>query len=189
MSVAALAPVEHKTYTADELFKLSIPDRRTELVRGELVIMDPSGGEHGEISSAVAALLRPFIKQHQLGRAYGAETGFILSRNPDTVRAPDFAFISNERLPQAAPIKGFIPLAPDLAVEIVSPNDTAREIAAKVREYLDAGTRMVWVIEPELRTVTVYRSLTNIRMFTANDKLSGEDVLAGFSCNVSELFE
>lgn len=175
--------------TADDLFHLAIPNRRTELVRGELVIMEPSGGEHGEISSAVAALLRPFIKQHQLGKAYSAETGFILSRNPDTVRAPDFAFISNARLPQTEPIKGFIPIAPDLAVEIVLPSDRISEVHAKVCEYLEAGTRLVWVIEPGLRTVTVYRSLTHIRTLTIADALDGEDVLPGFQCRVTELFE
>ena len=181
-----LAP--ERLLTADEVWR-NPPPQRYELIRGVIVTMDPSGGEHGEISSTTAVLLASYIKQHKLGKAYGAETGFIVARNPDTVRGADFAFIAKERLPQAEPIKGFVPIAPDLAVEIVSPSDRTSEVNDKVKMYLTAGTRMVWVIEPKLQTVTVYRSLTSIRTFTANNSLSGEEVVPGFSCKVSELFE
>jgi Uma2 family endonuclease len=189
MTVQSHAPAQPVALvTAEELWLSPTFNKRCELVRGEIIEMDPSGGEHGEIATTLAILLGTHIRNQHLGKAYGAETGFILGRSPDTVRGADFAFIAQARLPQAAPIKGFVPLAPDLAVEIVSPSDRTRDVSEKVREYLVAGTGMIWIIEPELWTVTVYRSLQNVRMLTAADTLSGEEVLPGFACQVAELF-
>jgi Uma2 family endonuclease len=189
MTVQSPAPAQPAALvTAEELWLSPGCNQRCELVRGEIIEKDPSGGEHGEIATTLAILLGTYIRNQRLGRAYGAETGFILGRNPDTVRGADFAFIAQARLPQAAPIKGFVPMAPDLAVEIVSPSDRTRDVSEKVREYLMAGAGMIWIIEPELRTVTVYRSLQNARILTANDSLSGDEVVPGFTCQVAELF-
>jgi Uma2 family endonuclease len=118
---------------------------------------------------------------------FGADTGFILSRAPDTVRAPDIAFVAEGRFETGLPF-GYVPFAPDLAVEIVSPSNTASELQAKVLEYLEAGTRLVWVIDPRRETVMVYRSRDDIRILGRDDELDAADVLPGFKLALSELF-
>jgi Uma2 family endonuclease len=137
----------------------------------------------------VNAVLRDFARQHRLGKVYAAETGFVLSRDPDTVRAPDAAFVVAERAAVQESRDGFFDGAPDLAVEVVSPSETEESIHAKVLDYLHAGTRLVWVIHPEAQTVTEYRSLSQIRVVTAEERLDGHDLLPGFSVAVMELFE
>lgn len=118
------------------------------------------GGEHGYLAPEIAAERRNHVKANVLGRVYTAETGFKLSSNPDTVRAPDAAFVGRERVEKAGRVKGYWPGAPDLAVEMVSPNDTHSEVIGKALACLEAGSRMVLVVDPERRTVTVYRSRT-----------------------------
>lgn len=174
--------------TAEE-FERMPNNEHTELVKGEILKMTPAGHEHGEIALAIGAPLREFVRKHKLGKTYGAETGFILSHNPDTVRAPDAAFVSAERAAKQKRREGFFDGAPDLAVEVVSPEDTAEEIDAKVLEYLEAGTKLVWVLHPKTRTITVYRSLDKVRVLTINDTLDGDDVLPGFAVPMKEIFE
>lgn len=146
--------------------------------------MAPPTMEHGEISMSLSLLLGVHIRENGLGRLYPADTDFKLG---DRLVKPDVAFVSTARLPenrnQASPI------APDLAVEVVSPSDVFRRVIEKAFAYLDAGTQIVWVIEPGSKTVTVYRSETNIKLLTREDTLSGEDVVEGFSCQVVQLFE
>lgn len=175
--------------TAAELERMPQPDAHVELVKGEIVTMPPAGYEHGEIALAVGSLLREFVRRHKLGKTYAAETGFILSRHPDTVRAPDAAFVTAARAAQQTRRQGFFDGAPDLAVEVVSPEDTVDEIDTKVLEYLQAGTKLVWVVHPRIQTITVYRSLDQVRVLTANDTLDGNDVLPGFALAVREIFE
>ncbi len=175
--------------TAEELFKMPHGNRRYELVKGELIEMSPAGGKHGVIALHLGALLDAFVRGRSLGVVCAAETGFILARNPDIVRAADVSFISKTRIPKKGQPTGYWELAPDLAVEVISPSDPASEVQSKVVEYLSAGTRLVWVIDPESRTVTMYRSLANARVLTIKDVLDGADVLPGFSVAVSELFE
>ena len=165
-----------------------MPDdgRRLQLVRGQVMREPPSGFEHGEVAIRIGAILLAFVKENELGKVVGTESGFVLSDEPPTVRAPDIAFVSEERLDFDR--KRFAPLAPDLAVEILSPSNTMSEMHDKVIDYLDAGTRFVWVVDPDSRTITVYRSRDAIRLLTLEDELDGADVLPGFRCKVSELF-
>jgi Uma2 family endonuclease len=179
---------EKTLVTADELLRLPADGRRHELVRGELRTMAPAGGEHGIVSGQAARLLGNHVVPNQLGYVLGAETGIRLARDPDTVRAPDAAFIAAGRLPSGRPPAGYFELVPDLVVEVVSPADTAREVEEKVHEWLSAGARLVWVIHPSTRSVTVYRSLADVRVLTEDVQLDGADVLPGFACAVRELF-
>jgi Uma2 family endonuclease len=133
--------------------------------------------------------LNAFIEAHKLGEFFAAETGFILARNPDTVRAPDAAFVGAARIPPSGLPEGYFPGAPDLAAEVVSPNDTASEVQAKVADYLSAGSRLVWVIYPDLRQVAVFDAARANRILAASDQLDGGDVLPGFSLVLAELFE
>jgi Uma2 family endonuclease len=174
--------------TADDLLQMSGVGR-SELVKGELVTMTPSGGEHGGLTVTVGAALLNFVKPRKLGRVFGAETGIIISRDPDTVRAADAAYLSNARVAQVSDLTKFLDVAPDLVVEVVSPNDTWSEIEVKVAEYLGIGVRLVWVLNPKTRSVHVYRPSSEVRRLTENDALDSEDVLAGFLMPVKELFE
>jgi Uma2 family endonuclease len=174
--------------TADDLLLRPDDGLRHELIRGELTVMTPAGTEHGEIAMTVGALLRNHVKANQLGRVVAAETGFILSRNPDTVRAPDVAFISKDRIPPGRPPAGFAPFAPDIAVEVLSPGDAQVEVEDQIDQWLQAGTSLVWVVNPRGRTVTVHRSGRDPRVLRENDTLDGEEVCPGFSVPVAELF-
>ena len=122
-----------------------------------------------------------------MGRVFSAETGFTIAREPDTVRAPDIAFISQNRLPALLP-DGYLELVPDLVVEVVSPNDTAREVREKVNDWLDAGVRLVWVVDYQKRIITEYYSRQQYRVLTEYDTLDGGDVVSGFSLPVCEVF-
>src|SRR5262245_35296855 len=167
--------------TADELLQLNLPDKRTELVRGVLVVREPAGGRHGRVAMEIALRLGSHIKTHALGHVYAAETGFTLFRNPDTVRAPDVAFVSSDRLTDPEPT-GFFAIAPDLAVEVLSPGDRPGEVLAKVADWLSAGTRLVWVVDPERRLARVYRRDGTEALVSADGVLEGEDVVPGLVC-------
>lgn len=185
-----LTPLETPTrlVTAAELESLPQGDERVELVKGVIVRMDPAGHEHGGVAARILIRLGNFVETHQLGMVYAAETGFTLSHDPDTVRAPDAAFVTAERVAQIKRRRGYFDGAPDLAVEIVSPDDKAEEIDAKVLDYLEAGCRLVWVIQPRTKTITVYRSLDQVRVLTQRDTLDGADVVPGFAVPVKEIF-
>ena len=174
--------------TADELLAMPDDGYRYELVKGELIQMAPTGYEHGVRTAELTTALHLFIKAHRLGVICAAETGFLLSQGPDTVRAPDIAFIARERVENAGAVKSFWVGPPDLAVEVTSPGDTVREVEGKVAEWLEAGARMVWVVSPKLHTVTVYRSLIDIVTLTEKDSLDGGDVVPGFQIKVAEIF-
>jgi Uma2 family endonuclease len=174
--------------TGDDLYRIVSDGSRYELLEGELFPMTPVGMEHGGIVGTILELLRRHVRAGNVGLV-GAEIGFRLTRNPDTVRAPDVAFVARERLPKEGVPKKFADFAPDLAVEVLSPEDTASEILRKVEEYLAAGTRLVWVVDPATRTVTVYRSLHDVKVLTESEELDGGDVLPGFKTTVAELFK
>jgi Uma2 family endonuclease len=175
-------------YTADDLLRM--PERdgvRYELVDGALKVMAPAGGAHGAIVMELATALNQHVRAHRLGRLFSESTGFLLRRNPDTVCAPDIAFVTASRLPAALPI-GFLQLAPDVAVEVISPSDTVAEVGRKVEEYMQAGVRSIWIVDPSNRTVTVHSPAQGVRILREPDVLDGGDVLPGFRRPVSELF-
>ena len=177
-----------KITTADELFCMPDDGYRYALVEGELQRMTPAGSEHGAIGMELGMLLAHHIREHGLGRAFCAETGFRIGRNPDTVLAPDVAFVRQERLDEIGIPKTFFPEAPAFVVEVVSPSDTIEEVDTKIRRWLEAGVELAWVVHPSGRTVTVYRSLEDIQVLTQNEKLSGEQVVPGFECRIADLF-
>ena len=176
--------------TAEELLGRPDDGFRYELVRGELRQMTPAGSEHGAIAFNLGRLLGNHVAQSGLGQVYAAETGFKITSNPDTVRAPDVAFIGRERVDAAGKVTGYWPGAPDLAVEVVSPNDVHTEVVEKALSWLEAGCRMVLVVDPGQRTVTVYHSLENIRILRAEarDAIDGADVVPGWRLSLIELF-
>jgi Uma2 family endonuclease len=179
-----------KLMTAEEASQLSTVNRRFELVKGIYIEMSPASALHGKIANRIGFLLTEHVLTNHLGEVTAAETGFILARNPDTVRGADTAFVAKERVPvEGMPDEGYWPLAPDLAVEVISPSDRPDDVQEKVQEYLAAGTRMIWVVYPKTRTVTVYRSLKDVKVLRADEILSGEDVLPGFERKVSDIFE
>lgn len=172
--------------TADELLRL--PDLgRCELVRGRLVMMAPAGFRHGRVAASLTAALEDFVSERGLGVVTAAETGFQIERDPDTVRAPDVAFLRRERVPPEEPA-GFFPGAPDLAVEVLSPDDRASEVNGKVQQWLEAGCGAVWVVDPQTRTVTVYSSPDRIEVLRSSDVLTGGSVLPGFAIPVEQIF-
>lgn len=184
---------QEKLYTADDLWELShhpdYSERRLELTKGRLIDMAPAGGKHGGVALKLGRLIGNFVEDSGLGFATAAETGYILATDPATgatVRAPDVGFIVGERLPDGLPVR-YIPLAPDLAVEVVSPTDTAAEVQDKVVEYLSAGVRMVWVVYPSSKTITVHLPGAS-RTLDENATLEGGNVLPGFSVPVRNVF-
>ena len=176
------------TITAEELLRLPANGMRRELVRGEMREMAPAGDEHGEIAMTVGSHLSQHVRVRQLGRTYAAETGFIIARDPDTVRAPDAAFVRQEVINATGRLRGFRPGAPDLAIEVISPGDSYTEVQEKIMEWLDAGCRMVVTVDPRRRTATVYRSRHDIEILTEENTLSGGDVVEGWELPLSMLF-
>jgi Uma2 family endonuclease len=174
--------------TAQELWQLSGGEKEYELVKGELIEMTPPGGSHGTVAARISWLLLNFVIPHKLGEVM-VETGFQLTSNPDTVRGPDVSFISADKMPPGGPPTGFISGPPDLAVEVVSPNDTASEIQVKVQEYVAYGVQSVWVVYPQQRTVIVHYPDGTARTLHEADILEGKPVLAGFSCRITEIFD
>ncbi len=175
-----------KLLTAEEYFVHPLA-RWSELIDGVIVDMSPPGAEHGSCQATVIRILGR-AQDQGAGRVFG-ELGFTIRRNPDAVRAPDVAFIRAERLSGAAIPKAFWEGAPDLAVEIVSPGDRPGEIQTKIREWIEAGARQVWVVYEDSRTVHVIHSLQDRMVLSVEDVLDGGDAVPGFSCRVSELFE
>src|SRR3954466_177571 len=154
----ATAPI-----TAEQLWRMHNDDQRYELVRGELHMMAPAGFDHGAVIINLSTLLATHVKRRRLGVVVGAETGFILSRDPDTVRAADIAFVRAARIPKSGRPKAFWVGGPDLAVDVLSPDDRPREVKRKVQDYLAAGAALVWVVNPKNRTVTVHRPMVESR--------------------------
>ncbi len=177
-----------KLMTAQELLEMPNDGFRYELVRGELRQMPPAGFEHGDISANITAPLKIHVAEHNLGKVVVAETGFQLTDAPDSVRAPDVAFVRRERIEERGTVKGYWKGAPDLAVEVVSPHDKLYEVDEKVDDFLEAGAQAVCVVYPKRRTVTVHRPNREPQVLNVNDTLDLSDVVSGFSLPVSKIF-
>ena len=175
--------------TADELAAMPDDGRyQYELVRGKLIRMSPSFSGPAIVATNIGFEIGPFVRQHRLGVCSGADWGFLLASNPDTVRSPDFSFVRADRVPAAGVPRGFWPGAPDLAVEVLSASNRPGQVRRKVRDYLKAGTRLVWVVDPERRTATVYRRDVSSERVDADGVLDGEDVLPGFRLALREVW-
>ncbi|MXY45569.1 MAG: Uma2 family endonuclease [Chloroflexi bacterium] len=179
---------ERRIITADELFSMPDDGYRYELVRGELRKTAPASDEHGEYAGYIAINLGSYVMRHRLGKIYIAETGFILDRNPDLVRAPAVSFVRRERTDAIGRQRGYWHEAPDLVVEVISPHDHYTEVDEKVADWLAAGTRMVVVVNPRNKTVRVHRSPTEVVSLTITDTLDGGDVVQGWYMPLTEIF-
>ncbi len=180
-------PEDGRPFTIEELERLPEDGYRHELVRGRLVREPPPGAEHGGVTVEIGRLLGNFVRERGIGRVM-AEAGFVLAGDPPTVRAPDVAFLAADRIPEAGLPAGYVTGAPDLAVEVVSPSNTLAEVRAKVLDYLAAGARAVWVVEPRTRGVTVYAAGGGVRDLGPGDELDGDEVLPGLRLPVAALF-
>ncbi len=177
-----------KLLTADDLLRLSSQGFRGELIRGELHETMSTGINHGRTVIKASVQLGNFIMPRQLGTLVGSDTGIWLERDPDTVREPDIAYISAEKMPLDADIPGYSEVVPDLVVEVRSPNNSLREIREKALMWLDFGVHLLWVAHPETRTVDVYGIGSSVLTLTEDDTLDGGEVLPGFSCPVRDIF-
>lgn len=182
--------IEHHTVTAEELLKMPLAsDKPFELIDGEIVDVSPVNDLHMTIMELLVDLLRDHVRSRDLGLVRPDGLGYVLRRDPDTVRAPDVSFVAWESVPEGPPSARFWEGPPTLAVEIVSPHDRAGEIHRKVQDYLEAGARQVWVLWPEQASISVYSPDADTREVGADSILNGGDVLPGFSVRVGDLFD
>jgi Uma2 family endonuclease len=175
--------------TVDEFLVARLPDGKAELVRGEVRVTPPPGAPHGAASSNLLFLLSVHVRQRELGRVFGDSFGYELIRLPHTVRVPDASFVSADRLPKQGVGPGLLKFAPDLAVEVLSPSETASELEEKLRDYTASGTSLVWIVDPVRRTVMVIPADAPVQWLSEGDTLDGGTVIPGFTCPVSEIFE
>lgn len=173
--------------TAEDLERIQDDAHRYELVEGRLLVREPAGYTHGSVAAKVIARLVQHVDEQSLGVVLATDTGYILRRGPDTVRAPDVSFVSRERIPDPAP-RSYAELAPDLAVEILSPSNRPAEIEARVRDLFRAGTRLVWILNPDAQAASVRRPGRPSRELGPDDSLDGEDVIPGFRCPLADIF-
>ena len=177
-----------KLMTAEELFAMPDDGYRYELVRGELRKMVPPGAYHGKSATRVGRSLADHVDENDLGEVYIAEVGFLIGSNPDHVRAPDVAFVRQEREDEVGEIHGYFPGAPDLVIEVISPNDRYTEVDEKVHDWLGAGARMVIVINPRRREVRLHTLLADAMVLVPGDTLDGGDVIPGWTIPISAIF-
>ncbi len=175
--------------TPDEFLVHSIPDGKAELVRGELRVTPPAGGPHGRAATNLVLLLAFYLKGRGLGSLFADGVGYLLLELPRTIRCPDLSFVCAHRLPMEGIGPGLLKLAPDLAVEVLSPSESASELEEKLDDYRACGTPLIWVVDPARRTVMIVASNAPARWLYEADTLDGGDVVPGFSCGVAELFE
>ena len=179
--MAMPASSESALLTAEALEQVRLPHRRTELVRGKLLVREPPSTEHGRIQANLAYFITDHVRRNALGVVFGQDTGFRIESSPDTVRGPDLAFVRRERA-SAIPRRGYAALAPDFVAEILSPEDRPGEYLAKVAQWLEAGTALVWVIDPQRAEAHVHRADGSLTIVGGDGMLDGEAVLPGFSC-------
>lgn len=184
--MSPIAAVDHLV-TAEEL--LAHPEwEHCELIDGKVIFMSPANFDHGAYALNIGSELRGYVKAHKSGTVVGLDVGFILRRKPDTVRAPDVMYYSKDRVP-AVGAKGFNPLPPDLAVEVVSPTDRNSDVSKKIASYLDAGVSVVWVVYPSSRSAQIHRTGQAVVIVNEDGALTAEDLLPGFSLPLTVVFE
>jgi Uma2 family endonuclease len=174
--------------TADDLERISIPGKVTELIRGRLVVREPPGTWHGIVAANLQYHVSDFVRRHELGVVAAQDTGFKIGADPDTVRAPDVAFIARDRMNEIGP-RGYAALAPDLLAEVLSPDDRPAEVLDKVAVWLGAGTRIVWVVDSNRREARVFRQDGSVSIVGNDGALDGEDVLPGFTCRLRDILD
>jgi len=175
-----------KPVTIDDMYHMPKDGQKYELVDGEVVV-SPAGVLHGEIAFKIARIVATFLDDHPIGKVYGDNVGLIFPTG--NLRSPDVFFVRTEKLPGGKSPVTFGEFVPDLAVEVLSPRDSPRQVADKIGEFLECGVPLIWVVDPRAKTVTAYISLSNIQQFTAQDTISAEPILPGFSCLVSRFFQ
>lgn len=185
---AVLETAVENSISVEDFYEIAFEGFRGELVEGELRETMPTSILHGIIAGRIAGLLWVFLLQNKLGEVLTAETGFRLFTDRKTVRVPDVSFLSSEKLAGIKNVDKFFDGTPDLAVEVISLSETYRDVQGKLEDYLSAGVKMVWIIRPENKTVTAYRTLSDFKILRENEELSGEDVLPNFKCNLSDIF-
>jgi Uma2 family endonuclease len=173
--------------TAEDLLNAPAELGSCELVRGALIVMSPGKGRHGAVGARIARALGNFVDAHRLGEVFDSSTGYVLARDPDTVREPDVSFVCAARL-MHQDLDAFLEGAPDLAVEILSPGNSETEMRQKMADYWNAGCRVVWIVDPSRRSVTVWRRETAPVVFAEQDILREDEVLPGFSVCVRDFF-
>ena len=184
-----MTTIAEKLLTADDLLRLHSAGVRGELIMGVLHETVSNGLEHGEVVVNLAAEFHNFVRPRRLGRVVASDSGIQLERNPDTVREPDIAYISAERLPLDARVRGYSQVAPDLVVEVVSPSDRPAQVYDKAQMWLRFGVRLVLIVDPETRSIMAVSLEGATRTFTEDDTLDCGDVLPGFSCAVRDIFD
>lgn len=183
--------IQHSTQTlktAEQLFAMADDGHRYELINGVLRMMSPAGSEHGQVADRISRRLGNHVESKNLGATYAAETGFLIGTSPDTVCAPDAAFVSQSRLQSVEPTSGYLPLAPDLVVEVVSPSDSFSDVEAKAEQWLNAGTSVVIVADPSNLTLRVYENATQVRILRSGETYSGRDVCGDWELSVDDAF-
>jgi Uma2 family endonuclease len=183
-----MPPTTSQLLTAEDLWRMPNDGTRRALMRGELRTTTPSGADHGGVTVNFTVALAVHVRSRGLGEVFAAETGFRLSRDPDTVVGADVAFVRAERIPPEGRPKGFWEGAPDLAVETLSPSDTVEEVEEKVDAYLAAGARVVLTLNPKRKTITVHKSAENPIILHVGETLDLDDVVPGFKCPVADVF-
>jgi len=182
-------PGPGRPWTADDLLALADAEEHYELVRGDLMVMSPASPTQGRYAARLVGALISYLEEHEQGEVYTAEPGFQLRTEPEQiVRAPDVAFLHRDKIPPPEQQTGFWPVAPDLVIEIISPSETSQMVQEKVQDYLKAGTRLIWLVYPNTKTVVEYRSFAQIRHLMLGNELEGGEVLPGFSYPLSRLF-
>ena len=187
-TTAETPPTAEEPKTAADLLALPDDGQRYELIDGEVRVMSPAGNKYGEIAATLLCLIDPHIRENHLGAVYAAETGFLIQQDPDTVRAPDVAFIAQARIDEVGPVEGYWPGAPDIVAEVVSPNDRFTDIEQKALHWLKAGSKVVWVVDPLQTHVTEYRGVSDIRVLGSDEMLSAPQIIPGWEVKIAELF-
>ena len=175
--------------TAEELIQLPDDGFRYELINGELEKMPPPGHPHGRIILRLSIPLGQFVWDHDLGEVFAADTGFKLTSDPDTVLAPDFAFVTSQHFREGSKTEGYWPGPPDLAVEVLSPHDRPGKVNKKISRWFSFGTKQVWIVDPKRSSVMVYRSESDITTFSGSDYLEAQDLFPGFRISLERIFK